>query len=265
MVLYFWRRWEARESHGIILISFKYINVLYLDMSNLDQTLQKITKDIYDLPVEHFYLVNNDGKILFTVTENKERNVWAGSKLNKIKPDILSESVAIHNHPIHYWVGTIPVLSSFSVEDLYTAYGYNLTGCIAVDLFYIYSMKRPKFGYSKITNREFTKYYWDTHDKMKREWRKQVIDGEITLRYFEENFQHFLVKNVCNHFGWNYSRVKNSYSNFEMKLKGDIMQYADIPKWVKTSKSPNKKNVIDLYKRNFISAMQKKFRIKKIL
>lgn len=52
-------------------------------MSNLDQTLQKITKDIYDLPVEHFYLVNNDGKILFTVTENKERNVWAGSKLNK--------------------------------------------------------------------------------------------------------------------------------------------------------------------------------------
>lgn len=71
------------------------------------------------------------------------------------------------------------------------------------------------------------------------------------------------MKNVCNHFGWNYSRVKNSYSNFEIKLKGDIMQYADIPKWIKTSKSSNKKNVIDLYKRKFVSAMQKNSELKK--
>ena len=50
-------------------------------MSSLTDTLKKITMKIDNLDVEHGYLVNSSGKILFKTTDNKERTVWIGDKL----------------------------------------------------------------------------------------------------------------------------------------------------------------------------------------
>lgn len=226
-------------------------------MTNLNATLKKITMKIDNLDVEHGYLVASSGKILHEITDNNEKTIWLGDILSKMKDNELADCVFIHNHPVNYFVGNIPVLSSLSVNDLANNASYNMNATIAVDPIYIYTVKRPKSGYGKFVNRTFTKYYWDVSDKLQAEMQKQILDGKLNIREYEENWVHLVAKQVCNHFGWLYSRTKNPYSDFKISLKGEVLQYADIPKWIKQSKNPNKKKLIESYKQKFIKVMNR--------
>lgn len=226
-------------------------------MSSWNDTLKKIIMKIDNLDVEHGYLVNSSGKILFKTTDNKERNVWIGDKLANLTSNVIRDSTFIHNHPVNYFVGNIPVLSSLSVYDLATNAAYDMNATIAVDPIYIYTVKRPKSGYGKFVNRTFTKYYWDISDKLQDEMKKQILDGKMSIRNYEENLEHLIAKQVCNHFGWIYSRTKNPYSDFKISLKGEVLQYADIPKWIKQSKNPNKKKLIESYRQKFMAVMNR--------
>jgi hypothetical protein len=40
-------------------------------------------------------------------------------------------------------------------------------------------------------------------------------------------------------------------------LKGEVLQYADIPKWIKQSKNPNKKKLIESYRQKFMAVMNR--------
>ncbi|MFA7011180.1 MAG: hypothetical protein WC240_08215, partial [Bacilli bacterium] len=88
---------------------------------------------IDNLDVEHGYLVNSSGKIVFKTTDNKERTVWIGDKLANLPSNVITDCTFIHNHPVNYFVGNIPVLSSLSVNDLANNAAYDMNATIAVD------------------------------------------------------------------------------------------------------------------------------------
>ena len=163
-------------------------------MSSLTDTLKKITMKIDNLDVEHGYLVNSSGKIVFKTTDNKERTVWIGDKLANLPSNVITDCTFIHNHPVNYFVGNIPVLSSLSVNDLANNAAYNMNATIAVDPIYVYTVKRPKSGYGKFVNRTFTKYYWDISDKLQDEMKKTNFRWKTKYSRIRRKFGTFSSK-----------------------------------------------------------------------
>lgn len=130
----------------------------------LNLTLERIERQIRNLPVEHVYVLTSDNEILFHHTDNRPDQV-------RFPASMLAQwdlAIVTHNHPLG---------RSFSRVDVDLARSANLPHLRVVTHQFRYSLRPPPGGWHSVDNGEFD-------DVVAREalLLESVLDREIEKR-----------------------------------------------------------------------------------
>lgn len=145
----------------------------------LNLTLERIERQIRDLPVEHAYAFDADYRILWHATDNRASQVMFSPE----QLESLDGAILTHNHPGG---------RSLSRIDVLLARRWNLDEIRAVTTASRFSVRPPVEGWSSTANEEFRAVLdWETQ-LLDRRVEKEVERGALTALLAELTFHHRL-------------------------------------------------------------------------
>jgi hypothetical protein len=145
----------------------------------LNLTLERIERQIRNLPVEHVYVLGPDNEILFHHTDNLPDRVKFPMRLL----GALGEAIVTHNHPGG---------RSFSRLDVRVAVQAQLHELRVVTPTHRYSLRPPEKGWNSVAPEEFDAVIDREESLLKDRMIREIDRGALTFRLVDLTLHHRL-------------------------------------------------------------------------
>jgi len=164
-----------------------------------------------------------DKKIISNDMANNELYWYA------IEPYFENRNVLIHiqNH-IPKYIGNLFIGTSFTNDQLIVAEMNKFSLNLAIDKNFLYQMKVPKSSNYTIDN--IYEMYTASDEKIHENWRKLVLYGNISLKYYLENISSAITEDFCKTANWLYRKINHGFN--KEKLQRVIIPPREMPYWL---------------------------------
>jgi hypothetical protein len=145
----------------------------------LNLTLERIERQIRNLPVEHAYGLDPDSRILWHATDNQPNQVM----LSPAQLLLLDGGLLTHNHPGG---------RSLSLKDVSLARRWNMAEIRAVTTTHRFSVKPPLDGWQSVPNERFEAILAREADLLNQLMETEIRRGTLTSWMAERTFHQRL-------------------------------------------------------------------------
>lgn len=135
--------------------------------------------------------------------------------------------IHIQNHVPKY-IGNLFIGTSFTNDELIVAEANKFSLNLAIDKNFLYQLKVPKssnYGMNKIYE-----LYTTSDEKIHKNWRKLVLYGNISLKYYLENISGAITEDFCKNANWLYRKINHGFNR--EKLQRVIIPPREMPQWL---------------------------------